>query len=326
MLEQDPAGALAARANADFRPSGGGSISLRQPAYRFARAEVQLPKVFSSHMVLQQDMPLVIWGWAQPNETVTVTLGSADAKTQANERGEWKVTLPAMKAGGPFILKVTGSSSVVLEDVMIGEVWLCSGQANMEMGIGMARDAQKEIATADNPGLRLLLVARKWDPLPQTNIDGEWKLCSSNTVAEGGWSGFSAAAYYFGRELHQKLGVTVGLIESSWGGTRIESWTPPEGFAATPALRNEYELVQWADPSTPQHQQRLQQTLDQTDQWLASARQAQAAHTVVPPMPVYPERVAGAARFAESDRTLQRVYSSADSLRHPRRDLVSGRS
>jgi sialate O-acetylesterase len=256
-----------------------------------AWAEVRLPKVFGSHMVLQQEMPLVIWGWANPNETVTVTLASATAQAQANEHGEWKVVLPAMKAAGPFTLKVAGSSSVEFDDVMIGEVWLCSGQSNMELGIGMARDAQKEIAAADNPGLRLLLVARKWDPLPQTNIDGAWKLCSPTTVAEGGWSGFSAAAYYFGRELHQKLGVTVGLIEANWGGTRIEPWTPPEGFAATPALREEYELVQLADPTTPQHQQRLKQTLDETAQWLASARQAQADRTTVPPMPVYPKEL-----------------------------------
>src|SRR5271170_8514247 len=134
-----------------------------------ARAEVRLPKVFASHMVLQQEMPLVIWGWAQPNETVTVTLASATAQAQANEHGEWKVVLPAMKAGGPFTLKVTGSSSVEFDDVMIGEVWLCSGQSNMEMGIGMAHDARKEMAEADQPGLRLLLVAHKWAPLPQTN-------------------------------------------------------------------------------------------------------------------------------------------------------------
>src|SRR5580658_6159790 len=208
-----------------------------------ARAEVQLPRVFGSHMVLQREMPLVIWGWAQPNETVTVTLASASVQAQANERGEWKVTLPAMKAGGPFLLKVTGSSSVEFDDVMIGEVWLCSGQSNMEMGIGMVRDAQKEIAAANDPGLRLLLVTRKWDPLPQTNIDGAWKVCSPGTVAEGGWNGFSAAAYYFGCELHQKLGVAVGLIDASWGGTRIEPWTPPEGFAATPALRDVYDQV-----------------------------------------------------------------------------------
>ncbi len=174
---------------------------------------------------------------------------------------------------------------------MIGEVWLCSGQSNMEMGIGIARDAPKEIAEANYPGLRLLLVARKWDALPQTNIDGEWKVCSPKTVAEGGWGGFSAAAYYFGRELHQKLGVAIGLIDSSWGGTRIESWTPPQGFAATPALLKEYELVQLADPATALHRQRLQQTLDETEQWLASARRALAGGAEVPTMPVFPKEL-----------------------------------
>jgi sialate O-acetylesterase len=253
-----------------------------------ARAEVVLPKVFGSHMVLQQQMSLTIWGWAQPNETVTVTLGSATAQAQANERGEWKAVLPAMKAGGPFTLKVAGSSTVEFDDVMIGEVWLCSGQSNMELGIGMARDAQKEIAEANYPGLRLLMVAHKWDPLPQTNISGEWKVCSPKTVAEGGWGGFSAAAYYFGRELHQKLGVTVGLIDSSWGGTHIESWTPPEGFAAAPALAKEYELVELADPASVPHQQRLQQTLDETEQWVAAARRALAGRALVPAMPVFP--------------------------------------
>jgi len=253
-----------------------------------ANAEVRLPKVFASHMVLQRDMPLVVWGWAQPNETVTVTLGSATAQAQANERGEWKVALPAMKAGGPFTLKATGSSSVELDDVMIGEVWLCSGQSNMEMGIGMARDAQKEIAQANDPDLRLLMVTRKWAPVPQSDIEGQWKVCSPQTVAQGGWDGFSAAAYYFGRELRRTLGVPVGLIESSWGGTCIETWTPPEGFAAVPALRREYELVQLADPTTTAHQQRLEQTLEAMERWLKAARQALADRSAVPPMPAYP--------------------------------------
>jgi sialate O-acetylesterase len=253
-----------------------------------ARAEVRLPRVFGSHMVLQRDMPVVVWGWAQPGETVTVTLASATGTAQANAQGEWRAVLPAMQAGGPFTLKVSGSSSVAFDDVMVGEVWLCSGQSNMELGIGGARDGDKEIAAADYPGIRLMLVTRKWDPLPQTNIDGEWKVCSPKTVAQGGWYGFSAAAYYFGRELHQKLGVSIGLIDASWGGTRIESWTPPQGYAATPALAKEYELVQLADPTTPQHQQRLEQALDETEKWVASARQAMADRALVPPMPGYP--------------------------------------
>jgi sialate O-acetylesterase len=253
-----------------------------------AKAEIRLPRVFASHMVLQRELPLVIWGWAQPNETVTVTLAGASAQAQANERGEWKVILSAMKAGGPFTLSVTGSSSIEFDDVMIGEVWICSGQSNMEMGIGEARDGEKEIAEANYPNIRLLMVARKWDPLRQTNIDGDWKVCSPKTVAEGGWNGFSAASYYFGRELHKELGVPIGLVDSSWGGTRIESWTPLEGYAATPALAGEYDQVQLADPTTTRHQERLKQALDDTEHWLASARDALAARSLVPPMPAYP--------------------------------------
>ena len=253
-----------------------------------ARAEVRLPKVFSSHMVLQQDKPLVVWGWAQPGEKVTVELGTANQQVQANERGEWKAVLPAMKAGGPYTLTVSGSNKVQFEDVMVGEVWLCSGQSNMEMGIGAARDAQKEIAAADYPGIRLLKVVKSWKPEPQSDIEGTWKVCTPQTIAEGGWSGFSACAYFFGRELHQKLGVPVGLIDSSWGGTRIEPWTPPEGFAAVPALKREYELVQLGDPRAAAHQQRLEQVLQETERWLAAARQALTARALVPPMPTYP--------------------------------------
>ncbi len=253
-----------------------------------ARAEVRLPKVFSDHMVLQQERPVVIWGWAEPNERVTVTLATASEQVQANERGEWKALLFSMKAGGPYTLTVSGSSKVELKDVMIGEVWLCSGQSNMEMGIGAAKDAQKEIAAADYPNIRLLLVTKSWKPVPQEDIDGTWKVCSPKTVAEGGWAGFSACAYYFGRDLHKKLGVPVGLIDSSWGGTRIEPWTPPEGFAAVPALKKEYELVELGDPRTALHQQRLQQVLDDTERWLAAARQALTEHSLVPTMPTYP--------------------------------------
>ncbi len=261
-------------------------------------AEVRLPKVFGSHMVLQREKPLVIWGWSDPNETITVSLGEESQQTKANERGEWKATLPARKAGGPLTLKVSGSSEVMFEDVLIGEVWLCSGQSNMEMGVGMSRDGKAEVAAANYPSIRLLLVANRWSPVPQTDLeadkpggsrtDNQWKICSPQTIAEGGWGGFSAAGYYFGRELHQRLGVPVGLIDATWGGTRIESWTPPEGFAATPALQKEYELVQLGDPRTALHQQRLEQSLKETEQWLAEARTALTRQRLVPPMPAYP--------------------------------------
>jgi len=242
---------------------------------------------------MQRDQPLAIWGWANSNETIKVQLGSSATQATANASGEWKVTLPAMKAGGPYFLIVSGSSNVQFEDVMVGEVWLCSGQSNMEMGIGACDNAKEEIAAADYPGIRLFMVENKWTSEPQSDTtesktEGIWKLCSPKTVAEGGWGGFSAAAYYFGRELHKQLGVSIGLIDATWGGTRIESWTPPEGFAEVPALKREYELVQLADPRTDLHQQRLEQTLAETEQWVTSSRHALAQKTISPKMPTFP--------------------------------------
>jgi sialate O-acetylesterase len=255
---------------------------------RLSYAEVRLPKVFGDHMVLQQDKPLVFWGWAQPNETVTVSLAGESRQARANQRGEWKTTLPTMKAGGPFSVNISGSTKVLFEDVLVGEVWLCSGQSNMEMGIGAVRDSAHEVAAADYPNIRLLMIPNRWTPEPQNDVEATWKVCSPKTVAEDGWAGFSAAAYFFGRELQKRLGVSIGLIDSTWGGTRIESWTPPEGFANVPALKRDYESVQLADPRATLHQQRLEQTLNETEKWVAAARHALAQRSLVPPMPSYP--------------------------------------
>jgi len=275
-----------------------------------AVAEIRLPHVFGSHMVFQSEKPLTIWGWAAPGETVKVQLGSASQSAQANDRGEWKVVLPAMAASGPYTLVVTGSSTVKYDDVMIGEVWLCSGQSNMEFGIGHGNHAKEEIAAANHPGIRLLMVENRWSPLPQSDIDGTWKVCTPQTVAEGGWQGFSAVGYFFGRELNAKLGVTIGLIDADWGGTRIESWTPPEGFAAVPALKQDYERVQLGDPHTQLHQEKLQQTLDQYDQWLRAARHSMTAKEIVPPVPTYPE-----ALLAPHD--LQQATALYNGMIHP---------
>lgn len=253
-----------------------------------AMAEVRLPKVFGSHMVLQQEAPLVFWGWAGPNESVRIQLGSNNAEGRANDRGEWKVTMPAMKAGGPYAVKITGSSTVEYENVMVGEVWLCSGQSNMEMGIGACKDAKEEIAAADYPNIRLLFVPKRWTPEPQDDMEGAWKVCTPKTVSEGGWGGFSAAAYYFGRELHKKLGVAVGLIDSSWGGTLIQPWTPPEGFASVPALQQDSMMVKLGDPRTTEHQERLNKVVQETERWVTAARAAMADRKVVPAMPQFP--------------------------------------
>lgn len=257
-----------------------------------AAAEIRLPHVFASHMVLQQQKPVVLWGWAAPGEAVSVDLAGNRQQGKANENGEWRVVLPALQAGGPLALSVTGSNTIKLDDILVGEVWLCSGQSNMEMGIGMANNAKEEIAAADYPQIRLMLVPKALATLPQSDVDATWKPCAPQTIAEGGWGGFSAAAYYFGRELHQKLKVPVGLIASSWGGTRIEPWTPPVGFAGEPALKPIHDSVMLADPRSESYQQRLNQYLTTNAEWSAAARKALAAQAAVPTMPAYPAELA----------------------------------
>ena len=199
-----------------------------------AAADVKLPGAFGDHMVLQRGMPVPVWGWADPSETVTVTLAGQSKTATADGAGKWSVKLDAMKAGGPHELKAQGKTGAVqLSDVLVGEVWLCSGQSNMEWTVGGAMNKDAEIASADYPKIRMLTVAKKTAMEPQDNSGGQWRPCSPETVA-----GFSAAAYFFGRELHKQLDVPVGLINSSWGGTPIEAWTSAAAHEAVPELQS----------------------------------------------------------------------------------------
>ena len=198
------------------------------------RAEVKLPAVFGDHMVLQREMPIPVWGWDKPGTEVTVSLGKASAKATAGEDGRWMVKLPAQKAGGPHTVKVSGSSDVTYNDVLIGEVWLCSGQSNMEWTVARSANAQEEIAAGNHPQIRHIKIPHVPADKPQQDVAaGPWQAASPETVAN-----FTAVGYYFARELQKELGVPIGLIGSNWGGTRIEPWTPPQGFKAVPALKD----------------------------------------------------------------------------------------
>jgi sialate O-acetylesterase len=182
-------------------------------------------------MVLQAGMPLPVWGWADPGEQVTITLADQSRTITADEDGKWSVKLDPIKTGGSYTLKVKGINTIELTDVLGGEVWLGSGQSNMEMAVGNARDKDAEIAAADYPQIRLFTVTKKIAQEPQINCKGEWQVCTPNTVGR-----FSAALYFFGRELHKQLKVPIGLIHSSWGGTPIETWIGMPAFESTPEL------------------------------------------------------------------------------------------
>lgn len=180
---------------------------------------LKLAAIFNDHAVFQRDKPIPVWGWSQPGQMIAVTFGKETALTETDKEGHWMVKLPPQKAGGPYTLSVVGESVVEVTDILVGEVWVCSGQSNMGMSVRGSLNAQKEMADANYPQLRLFRAELAVAGKPQKNTRGSWFVCSPKTVGS-----FSGAAYFFGRELHQTLKVPVGLIQSAWGGTRIEPW------------------------------------------------------------------------------------------------------
>ncbi len=204
-----------------------------------ANAEVTLPKVFSSHMVLQRDMPIHIWGDAAPGEQITADLHGVSNTAVTDNLGRWSLYLPAQSAGGPFTLAIHGQNTLTLEDILIGDLWLASGQSNMEMplagfpGNAVVKDADKEIAAASYPQIRLLLVAQDTSDYPLEDVKAAtgWSLCTPETAKN-----FSAVAYFFARALQQHQHVPIGLIDSTWGGTPAEAWTSLDALGADATL------------------------------------------------------------------------------------------
>lgn len=221
---------------------------------QLASADVKLPSIFSNHMVVQRGKPVVIWGWADPGEKITIEfsgeIGEGDsgvaftgqAGVKADEKGNWSTKLPKQKAGTRCQLSIKGkSNTVTLKDILVGEVWVCSGQSNMEWSVARSINAKEEIANAKHPQIRLFNTPRSPAGTPQKDVKGKWEVCTPKTIPN-----FSAVAYFFGRHLHKELKVPVGVIETSWGGTRIEPWTPPVGFASVKATKPILEKVKSA--------------------------------------------------------------------------------
>src|SRR5882762_4705108 len=208
-------------------------------------ADPVLPTLFSDHMVLQQGRPVQVWGKANPGEKVAVDLAGHTETTAADAGGRWSLLLPALAAGGPFTLTVHGNKQIVIKDVMIGEVWVASGQSNMTFGLNDADGAALEVPRADYPQIRLFTVPQKIALSPQENtLSAHWQVCTPDTA-----KGFSAVAYFFARDVHQSQGVPIGMIESAWPGTTIEEWIPPQALRADPALRPILEQTERMAPA-----------------------------------------------------------------------------
>ncbi len=241
-------------------------------------AEVRLSKAFSDNMVLQRQLPIKIWGWADAKEKVTLQLGKSKAKVQPGKNGYWLATLPPMEAGGPYSLTVQGKNSLLLSNILIGEVWLAGGQSNMEWKLGNnINNHLQEILDANYPQIRVLNVDNKtaFTPLPDIESKG-WKVCSPGTAGD-----FSAVAYFFARHLWNKFKVPVGIIQSEWGGTPAEAWTSVEALATMPDFAGDLEEVKkWVkDPlssikDSPEAKLKYSEAIAQHDLGLQEAENA----------------------------------------------------
>ena len=245
------------------------------------RAEVKLPALISDGMVLQQGVKVGIWGTADPGERVTVTFKDQEASGIADGDGQWKVRLGPLTAGGPFTLTIAGKNTITLHDVLVGEVWVCSGQSNMGLAVSSVNNAPDEIAHADYPMLRLFTVGQGVADKPQRDVQGYWVPTRPDTIDH-----FSAAAYFFGRDLQRVLNVPVGLIHSSWGGTSAEAWTSHETLASDPDFK---PILDGGVRLLSPYPKLFQDYDAQFAQWRQASDKAESEGAPVPPAPPVPD-------------------------------------
>ena len=194
-------------------------------------ADVRVPALFGDHMVVQRGRPIHVWGWAAPGETVSVAFRGETAGATASPDGRWDIYLEPAEAGGPYDLAIDGENSIRLTDVLVGDLWVGSGQSNMVWPLERANDAVREVAAAQYPGIRYFQVAQSAAETRQDDVEGEWRMVTPETAGE-----FSGIAYFFARHLHSELGVPFGIIQSAWGGTPAQAWTSLRALSAEPEL------------------------------------------------------------------------------------------
>ncbi len=252
-----------------------------------ASAAIQLPALFSDGAVLQRDRPVPVWGKADAGATVKVEFAGQEKTIEAGDDGSWMLKLDPMKVraeGADLSVRENDGDPLVVRNVRVGEVWLASGQSNMQWAIQQVRQEDQALA-ADGPveGLSVFLVPRKLAPLPLDDVDAAWRPAQPDTVRD-----FSAVAYFFGRRLTEELGVPVGIIASSWGGSRIEPWTPESGFAAVDELAELHRSRLPRLPGTTEYRDAWQRHIAATRAWSESAERSLAAGVPLPPQPAAP--------------------------------------
>lgn len=249
-----------------------------------AQANVRLPAIIGSNMVVQKDLPVQVWGWADAGEEVTVTFGDNKATAKPDGAGKWKVTLPAVKiAGGPHEMTIKGKNEIKIGNILVGEVWAGSGQSNMQWSVAASMNAKEEIASANFPKIRLFIIPLVPSGTPADNVQAQWVECSPQTVP-----GASAVLYFFGREIHKNLDQPVGLITTAWGGTRIQPWIPPQGYTAIPELEGEKNQMLDALTNYGQQLANYNEELKKYVAFLKAAKPGDALPPAVGALPQHP--------------------------------------
>jgi sialate O-acetylesterase len=225
----------------------------------FAHTETRLPALFTSHMVVQRNKPVHLWGWADRGEHIAATFRGNTATIEADSLGRWELYLPPGPEGGPFNLSIHGTNAIMLDDVMVGDVWVASGQSNMEFPMTDLLEADKQIAAVSCPRVRLFRLDHQASEYPLENVKAApWAQCNAQSVGP-----FSAVAYFFAKEISEREKVTIGVIESNWGGTLAESWTSLDALCANAALMPVFAAR--ASMMDTQSSRMLQQKLDEAD-------------------------------------------------------------
>lgn len=248
----------------------------------FASADVKLPSIIGDNMVLQQNTFASLWGWADAGEHITVKASWHDdvIDTEASQNGKWLVKIETPKASGPHTITIKGSNTTKVKNVMAGEVWICSGQSNMQWTVNNSNNAEEEIAAAKYPNIRLFYVPRTVALEPQDDCEADWKECSPETIP-----GFSAVAYFFGRTLHRELNVPIGLIHTSWGGTPAESWTRREILESNDKF---VPIVERFEKYQADYPKLLKQHKARLEEWKVAAEKAKADGKEQPKKPGAP--------------------------------------
>ncbi len=252
-----------------------------------ASAAVKLPMAFADHAVLQRDRPIIVWGWADPGEAVQVEFAGATAEAIADANGDWQVELPPCEASKEAReMKVSGSNEIVLQDILVGDVWLCSGQSNMEMKVGAARDRNESQAEAEKyPFIRQMKVVGEGVFNPWKDTTGtRWTVCNRYSSAD-----FTATGYFFALDLAKELDIPIGLVNSSWSGQKIEPFISPDGFYGVPELKSIADKIRAIDPATEEGRTANERALESFRKWMADAEKAVAEGRRPFPPPALPK-------------------------------------